>query len=142
MNFGLKYSYEEMKKSTAIVEGMKIIEGDINNLRAKISTDIIYCNRDGVDLKLRMIYPEHLGETKKYPLYFHVQGSAWMKQDLNNHILDFKDIVRHGFIVAIVEYRHSGIAKFPAQVIDAKNAMRYIMKHYVMFVDLLIFMGA
>lgn len=129
MNFGLKYSYEEMKKSTAIVEGMKIIEGDINNLRAKISTDIIYCNRDGVNLKLRMIYPEHLDETKKYPLYFHVQGSAWMKQDLNNHILDFKDIVRHGFIVAIVEYRHSGIAKFPAQVIDAKNAMRYIMKH-------------
>ena len=68
MNFGLKYSYEEMKKSTATVEGMKIIEGNVNNLRAKISADIIYCNRDGVDLKLRMIYPEHLDETKKYPL--------------------------------------------------------------------------
>ena len=129
MGFELKYSYEDMKKSKAIVKGMKIIKGDINNLRTKINSDIVYCNRDGVDLKLRMIYPEYLDKTKKYPLYFHIQGSAWMKQDLNNHILDFKDIVAHGFIMAIVEYRHSGIAKFPAQVIDAKNAMRYIMEH-------------
>lgn len=27
---------------------------------------------------------KNLDENKKYPLFFHVQGSAWLKQNLNN----------------------------------------------------------
>lgn len=34
-----------------------------------------------------------------------------------------------GYVVAIVEYRHSGIAHFPAQIIDAKNAVRFLRAH-------------
>lgn len=32
-------------------------------------------------------------------------------------------------MVAIVEYRHSGIAPFPAQAIDARNAVRFLRKN-------------
>ena len=125
----IKYTYEEMPKVTDYPKGMKIIKGDKNNIRAFIENDVVYCEKDGIELKLRLVYPESLEENKKYPLFFHVQGSAWMKQNLNNRILDFKDIVTKGYILAIVEYRSSDVALFPAQILDAKCAMRYIQNH-------------
>ena len=125
----IKYTYEEMPKVTDYPKGMKIIKGDKNNIRAFIENDVVYCEKDGIELKLRLVYPESLEENKKYPLFFHVQGSAWMKQNLNNRILDFKDIVTKGYILAIVEYRPSDVALFPAQILDVKCAMRYIQNH-------------
>ena len=32
-------------------------------------------------------------------------------------------------MIAVVEYRHSGIAPFPAQAIDTRNAIRYMKLH-------------
>lgn len=125
----IKYTYEEMPKVTDYPQGMKIIKGNKNNIRAFIENDVVYCEKDGIELKIRFVYPQNLDENKKYPLFFHVQGSAWMKQNLNNHILDFKDIITKGYILAVVEYRPSEVALFPAQILDAKCAMRYIQKH-------------
>ncbi|BCZ45538.1 esterase [Clostridium gelidum] len=125
----MKYTYEEMSKVINYPKGMKMIKGNKDNIRAFIGEDVVYNKRDGIELKLRLVYPETLDENKKYPLFFHVQGSAWMKQNLNSHILDFKDIVTFGYILAVVEYRPSDVALFPAQVLDAKCAMRYIQNH-------------
>lgn len=56
----------------------------------------------------------------------HVQGSAWMKQDRTALVPTLSRIAERGFVVAIVEYRHSGIASFPAQIQDARNAVRFM----------------
>ena len=32
--------------------------------------------------------------------------------------------VRKGYVIAVVEYRHSGIAPFPATALDIRNAIR------------------
>lgn len=126
----MKYSYETMPKVTNYPKGTKVVNGNKENISAFISNDIVYAVKDGIELKLRMIYPVKLfEENKKYPLFFHVQGSAWMKQNLNDHIFDFKDIVTSGYIVAIVEYRPSDVTLFPGQILDAKCAMRYIQTH-------------
>lgn len=125
----IKYTYEEMPKATNYSEGTKIINGDKNEIRASIVGDVIYCTNDGIELKLRLVYPENLEENKKYPLFMHVQGSAWMKQNLSDHILDFKDVVTKGYILAIVEYRPSDVVKFPGQILDVKCAVRYIQNH-------------
>ena len=41
----------------------------------------------------------------------------------------FAKLAERGFVVAVMEYRHSGIATFPAQNIDAKNAIRFMRAH-------------
>ena len=92
----MKYTYDEMPKVTKYPEGTKVINGDKDEIRAVIVGKVIYCTKDGIELKLRLVYPESLEENKKYPLFMHVQGSAWMKQDLSEHILDFNDIVTKG----------------------------------------------
>lgn len=128
-----KYNYYEMPKSSATSEGMKIIEGAIHEMRAKVMPDITYITKDGHDLHLRILKPEPISkeeDTTLYPLIIHIQGSAYLKQNLNDHILDFKEIVTAGYMVAIVEYRDSSMVKIPGQVYDAKDAVRYIYKHH------------
>ena len=80
-----------------------------------------------------MSRPENIhkkADQTKYPLLVHVQGSAYMKQNLNDHLLDFKEIVTSVFVVAVVEYRESLISKMPAQVEDVFDALHYIHQNY------------
>lgn len=52
-----------------------------------------------------------------------------MKQDVYAQVALLARLAEKGYVVACVEYRHSGIAKFPAQAKDARNAVRFIKKN-------------
>lgn len=125
----MEYTYQEFPESTSKCEGMKIIEGDFHYVEPRMSEkQPVYAIKDGLSLHLQFLYPEEY-ENKKYPLIVYVQGSTWKKQYLFNHVLDFYPIIQAGYVIAIVEYRPSTLASFPSQVIDTKDAMRYIMAH-------------
>lgn len=87
--------------------------------------DVVYATKDGVDLHLQMLMPNARQRDKK-PCVLYVQGSAWMKQNVYMNIAQLAEFAKRGYVVAIVEYRHTGIAPFPAQMQDAKTAIRYI----------------
>ena len=123
----IKFGYNEMISDDSTAPGVIEIEGNLDNLRGKVCSEIVYATKDGVDLHLRILKPQGLDNQKSYPLILFVQGSAWMKQNLDEHIMDLYPLVTNGYIVAIVEYRDSSIAPFPAQIIDTKTAMRYLM---------------
>lgn len=111
-------------------EGVKVIKGDYENVRARMNReDVIYQRKDGRNLRIRFVYPQQDNTERKYPLLMHIQGSAWREQNLNDHILDFKDIVTAGYVLAVVEYLPVPYGTFPSQIEDAKTAMRYIVEH-------------
>lgn len=123
-------SYEHMPKSTAYVEGMNVVAGDKQNIRARILTeDMIYQRKNNRNLRIRLVYPEGYDLSGPYPVLVHVQGSGWFQQDLNNIIMDFKDIVTTGFVLAVVEYLPIPDASFPSHIHDAKTAIRYLNAH-------------
>jgi len=123
-------SYETMPKSNAHPKGMKMVRGDKQNIRARIvPEDLIYQRKNGRNLRIRMVYPEGYELEGPYPVLVHVQGSGWFQQDLNNVIMDFKDIVTRGFVLAIVEYLPIPDASFPSHIHDAKTAVRYLNAH-------------
>lgn len=127
---GYKYSYWEMPKSNASVDGMQTVQGSIHNVRAKLlDHDICYKSIDGRDLHLRIMYPDSVDANGKFPAVIHIQGSAWLKQDLRDHLLDFKRIVTAGYAVIVVEYRPAPEYRFPTQVEDAKSAVHYVAEH-------------
>ena len=66
---------------------------------------------------------------RTWPCITFIQGSAWMKQYVYQKVGMIARLAQRGYVVAIVEYRHSGIAHFPAQIIDAKNAVRFLRAH-------------
>lgn len=92
--------------------------------------DICYVNRDGIERTLQVIIPETTQNSdKKYPAILHVQGSAWKKQDVYKRVGVMEDFAKKGFVTAILQYRESEIAPFPAPVEDAKTGIRFLRKN-------------
>ncbi|MBQ6551967.1 MAG: alpha/beta hydrolase [Lachnospiraceae bacterium] len=68
-----------------------------------------------------------------FPLIVYVPGSAWAKQNVYGEIADLSRYVDRGFAVAVVEYRDYTLAPFPAPIVDARNAVRFMRKNAKQF---------
>lgn len=124
------YTYEEMPDYCDSVEGAGELVMTGEEISLEYIPDVVYDHRDGVDLRLQIIRPVAFdGAGKKYPCVVFIQGSAWMKQNIYCNVPNLGKLASRGYVTAIVEYRHSGIAKFPAQIIDGKNAIRFLRAH-------------
>ncbi|MCR5795766.1 MAG: alpha/beta hydrolase [Solobacterium sp.] len=92
--------------------------------------NVVYAQMPEADLHLQILVPfSRNDQTGLRPCVVYVQGSAWKKQHLYMGIPDLSRLAARGYVVAVVEYRHSGIASFPAPVIDARNAVRFLRKN-------------
>lgn len=80
------------------------------------------------DLKMNMIRPFEPGARKR-PLVLWICGGAWITMDRNAHTPYLMEYVKHGYIVASIEYRLSNSACYPAQLQDVKSAIRYLRAH-------------
>lgn len=91
--------------------------------------DVVYVNRDGIERTLQMIVPEVKDSSAVYPAILYVQGSAWAKQDQYKRLGVMARLAQQGFVTAILQYRESELAAFPAQVQDAKTGVRFLRKY-------------
>ena len=114
------------------LEGLEIneIRPDGSDIACSYIPDVKYISRDGLDLHLQIIKPERfISDGDKYPLIVFVQGSAWFKQNCYMNVPQLSRFAQKGYVTAIVEYRDSGVSSFPAQVEDAKTAIRFLRKN-------------
>lgn len=101
-----------------------------NDTACSYFPDVTYVKRNDVELHLQIITPyRFMSEGEKFPLIVFVQGSAWFKQDCYMNVPQLARFAHRGYVTAIVEYRHSGISPFPAQIQDAKTAIRFLRKN-------------
>lgn len=92
--------------------------------------DVVYATKDGQELKLQIVLPQpYDDEQKRFPCILYVRGSAWMKQQLYTDVPQISALAKRGYVVAIVEYRPSEVATFPAQRNDALSAVEYMREH-------------
>lgn len=104
----------------------------------KVERDIVYATIDGVKLTLDLARPSTPGP---HPLLVGFHGGAWKggnKRDLSRptiSLLDFGNtgprsllevMAEDGYAVASVGYRLAPEHKWPAQIIDAKTAVRFL----------------
>lgn len=127
-------SYEEFPASELAPAGMKTMKADITPQFAMPKLHVKYAEKDGRPLHLQVILPpmemeDMLGTEKKYPLVVFIQRSGWMEQDLGQKMHGLCEFAARGYVVAIVEYRPSYVAPFPAQIKDAKTAIRFLQEH-------------
>lgn len=89
--------------------------------------DVEYARVGGVSLVLQILEPfQRNAPDRRYPCMVFVQGSAWKEQDVYRPCAMMARMASLGFVTAVVQYRHSGIAPFPAQIQDALNAVRFL----------------
>ena len=86
--------------------------------------------KDGIQRTLQMIVPEMKPDKGyTYPAVLYVQGSAWMKQDNYKRLGVMARLAQRGYVTAILQYRESSLASYPAPVEDAKTGVRFLRMH-------------
>lgn len=89
-------------------------------------SDITYCTVGGVALKMDLYVPENAAPP--YPTLIYVHGGSFTSGDKRkgSGILDIPAMTERGYAVAAINYRLMPEHPFPAEVIDAKCAVRFL----------------
>jgi acetyl esterase/lipase len=125
-----EWTYEAFPAFDEEIEGVEKIATTGDEIGVRYIPDVTYAQIEGTSLTLQILRPYTRNHHDSVvPCVLYVQGSGWMKQDLYGQIPALSKLAERGYVVALVEYRHSGIATFPAQVLDARNALRFMRVH-------------
>ncbi|MDR0916539.1 MAG: alpha/beta hydrolase [Oscillospiraceae bacterium] len=121
--------------SDELPDGVKVVTfADRGGNAVDFRPDVVYDERDGETLHLQLFLPSDGmmmfgAPPKKHPLIVYVPGSAWMRQVVHMALAKMVRVCEHGYAVAVVQYRPSDVAPFPAQIEDAKTAIRFMRRH-------------
>ncbi|MCH5161458.1 MAG: alpha/beta hydrolase [Clostridiales bacterium] len=123
----LKVSRQNFPKSEATAEGMIVIRPACDNYELKYHPGVQYADRNGHELCLEIIEPVDVG--RKTPLVVYIPGSAFRRQNVKERVAQLALLATRGYAVALLEYRGSDDAAFPALVLDAKAGVAFMKKN-------------
>lgn len=92
----------------------------------KVANNITYAVVGGETLKLDIAEPEGKGP---FPTVVCFHGGGWRFGDRSHMSGYTRLLARNGYAAATVSYRFMPKNKFPAQIEDAKTAVRFLRKH-------------
>ena len=111
----------------------KTIHIDVKEPQYMVNTNVTFaqvpgwCGHITQDLKMDIIFPREAA--KPVPGIVWNCGGGWLEMSTCAHLAYLTELARCGFVVASVQYRTSNEAKFPAQLMDVKAAIRYLRAH-------------
>ncbi len=117
---------EKFPMSTAKSEAMLPLESQRDNYEIFYEQDVVYAERDGLNLHLQIIGP--INDESGRTLVVYIPGSAFHKQNVRERVPQLTHLANRGFVVALLEYRGSETAPFPAQMLDAKAGIRFMKR--------------
>jgi len=85
--------------------------------------DLVYAEPDGTELSLDLYVPQDAGNP---PLLIFIHGGGWSggkKEDYAYYNIKF---AQQGYATASIQYRLSGVAKFPAAIQDVECAIAWL----------------
>lgn len=92
-----------------------------------VQKDIVYATVDGVELGLDLYRPE---SDAPVPVVVYIHGGAWVQGDkAADGDTRLAGVAAQGVAVASINYRLIDVATWPAQIHDAKGAVRWIRAH-------------
>lgn len=126
-----EWSYEEFPEYSDIPRGAQMIMTSGNETGTYYLNDVEYAVVDGIHLHLQVLLPLSRNHPvmERVPAVVYVQGSGWNKQDIYHNVGRIARLADRGYVTAVVEYRYAEQAGFPAQIQDAKNAIRFMRLH-------------
>ena len=84
--------------------------------------DVVYTTVNGTPLHARLAYPKN--STGLLPAIIYIHGGGWRRGSYRIRLAD--TIAEQGYFAMSVEYRLSGVAKWPAQIEDCSAAVRWL----------------
>lgn len=93
----------------------------------RVVRGLVYAQPDGVEMKLDLHLPAEPGAGAPRPLLVWIHGGGW--QEGGRGFCPLAPLAKEGYAVASISYRFTQQAKFPAQLHDAKAAIRWLRAH-------------
>jgi len=120
----------DLAKTQDEIDALEILilalSGSLPTTEVEVIYDIEYGNAKGIPLLLDIYIPEKPIVTPM-PAIVWIHGGSWRAGDKTwASAPHFKSLAEHGFLMVSINYRLSGVAKFPAQVEDCKCAVRWL----------------
>ena len=81
------------------------------------------------DLDLDLLLPMERTADQRHPLFVWICGGAFMTMEKAAYLPWLLYFAKAGYVVASIQYRLSNVAHFPAQLEDAKKAIRFLRAH-------------
>ena len=92
--------------------------------RVRIEDGIVFGRGGERELRCDLFHPPHPGTNRVGVVLIH--GGAWSQGDRSQLRSYGIRLARQGVVCAAIEYRLSGVAKWPAQLHDVKTALRFV----------------
>ena len=89
----------------------------------KVIEGVVFARPAGTPLVLNILHPDPL-PTEPLPVVIFIPGGAWRERNLE--ITTNRFLAERGYFTAEITYRLSQEAIFPAQIHDAKAAVRWV----------------
>lgn len=114
----------------AAADGQEAAPAKRSKLDFKKHGGIVYkagsANNEDYELKLDVYVPDGEGP---YPAILSVHGGSWTSGSKVHLIRHAWRMAARGYVVVSINYRHAPRHKFPAQIHDCKDAVRWIRKN-------------
>lgn len=94
----------------------------------KVIRNVVYATLKGTPSGKRTLHLDIFRPVKpgKYPALLLIHGGGWRSGNRSMDIPMAQKIAAHGYVTAVVEYRLSMEALYPAAVYDIKSAIRFL----------------
>ena len=91
----------------------------------ELLADVEYGQGGSRPLRMHILRPR-LTPKERLPVIVFIHGGGWFEGHYNRGLAPLLHFAERGFLCATIEYRLSDEAKFPAQIEDAKTAVRFL----------------
>lgn len=109
--------------SPVVAEEQKTLASEMS-LKLKLENDIVYGRGGDVDLKLDLAMPA-TGDGP-FPAIVCIHGGGWQAGNRQSNSALMTVLAQHGYVAVTISYRFAPQHKYPAQIHDAKAAVRWL----------------
>jgi acetyl esterase/lipase len=109
---------------TAVLFPATVLAQTSNPPGVKVERNLVFASIGKKHLKLNLYRPDN--GSRNVPVVVLIYGGAWMMRNPGMEIPRAKWLARHGYAAAVIDYRLSSEALFPAQIYDCKAAVRWL----------------
>ncbi|AWW32650.1 pectin esterase [Echinicola strongylocentroti] len=122
-SFNLEDAYQKHKEYFPAIEPVRDVSVD-----GVLEKNISYKDLGYRSLKMDVFYPEH-SKKDKLPGILMVHGGGWRSGDRSLQAPLARALAKKGYVTAVMDYRLSLEAPYPAGVHDVKDAIKWLKSH-------------
>ena len=119
--YTIQTTYEKLKKDYPFIRPVEELQSD----EIVSKEDLVYKKIDGREIKADVYIPNN-GDQRKYPAVLLIHGGGWLTGSRENERVMAQHLAKNGYTTVTASYRLGTEAKYPAAVLDLKEAVQWM----------------